>query len=885
MLHYQIRSVLNVNEHSIASNLQLVSLANDLEVALKETRGLFTDSIVAERKEKERIRRKQLGEPAFDPAAALLAQKQKREQMQRKKMRCRERRRARKQAELLDGKSCRSGTLEGQEQQNLLLEDGASSGTAAIALADTEGTLCRDPNSDIIERGSSDEDSLSVSSDDDETVDRYGGHIDVGAEFQTLLDDLSAAVEALSLSSKIAVAKTKRVQKELERGWSKRAGRDEALRDRLMVDVLRPANDQLFRLAGVVEFFSPGHKNPEGLRTRFTTAQRAIRAALDAALQPAIIVNDEQLSRDLAKLESMVTAAGDLSTSFQQEVDALREACIKRDQALDQQRLTLIAGPLKEAQKILERLDQACTLSARQAHLDSESEAVAERRAMCSEAVVARDSAIDLTMLQAQSRKKLDAQCAKRAAEAAAREEAARQATKLAKREQEAAAAARLERERAVALLARTKRISMQRALARIEKEEQAAAAEGRAKREAELAAKRDADFSIEALAIAAREKQEHQSAVALAKAQADKEFEQAKGEWETRHESPSELGLVTTDGQSISQKLPPNQSGEATNGECGLVKSPNHDPLLEFEFPDRVHAHVQAEAVSELILGQAEILQTPLLKVLLDKAHEAHRLAHARFDVDTSALSQVTAEKEAAIRVELASSAYEDAKRVEELSRACDVFALRRLLDERHQFVRNDPHWAAHWVPITHRLEVMSKAVDILEMAVVQEVPLTWEEREAQGVVPAAVSSLAKKIERWSGCLGSAELNAQNNSVYAQVLTGCAFVAAEQDRLADHFVSRSVHFQVRIQTWLRWFLYFHPGRHAPCAWWSIGAFSCSQLCRWSQIAFAANWKYFVWTELKRRVDYLTTVSMVVLLAKKSAQLSKNFSATKTACA
>lgn len=289
LLQCKIRSALDVNEHSIASNLQLVSLANDLEVSLREVRRLFPDSIVSKREEEERVRRKLAGEPAYDPSAALLAQKQQRERMQRKKMRRRERRRTRKQeAKQLQGAEQGMGGTT-HEQLKLLAEGGgASSGAAAIVFAGARSALRPDADSEIIELGSSsssdENDSMSDSSDDDdddgETVDPYRGHIDVGAEFQTLLDNLSAAVEALSLSSKIAVAKTTRVQKELERGWSKRAGQDEALRDRLMGDVLRPANDQLFRLAGVVEFFSSGHENPEALRARFMTAQRAcVRAA------------------------------------------------------------------------------------------------------------------------------------------------------------------------------------------------------------------------------------------------------------------------------------------------------------------------------------------------------------------------------------------------------------------------------------------------------------------------------------------------------------------------------------------------------------------------------------------------------------------------------
>ena len=49
-------------------------------------------------------------------------------------------------------------------------------------------------------------------------------------------------------------------------------------------------------------------------------------------LQPSTIVDDAQLDEDLRRLRSMATAAGDLARGFQEKVDALREACIKRDQ-------------------------------------------------------------------------------------------------------------------------------------------------------------------------------------------------------------------------------------------------------------------------------------------------------------------------------------------------------------------------------------------------------------------------------------------------------------------------------------------------------------------------------------------------------------------------
>ena len=150
----------------------------------------------------------------------------------------------------------------------------------------------------------------------------------------------------------------------------------------------------------------------------------------------------------------------------------------------------------------------------------------------------------------------------------------------------------------------------------------------------------------------------------------------------------------------------------------------------------------------------------------------------------------------QAAIRDELANSALQLSKRVEQLSRAVDVCALHRLFEERRQYVQCDVHWAYEWHPIVQRVKEMKKALEIELMALVQETPLSWEERAMQGVVPRWITDIANGLEQRIGCLGSADFDeSKNQTVYALVLSGCAWVAAEQDVLADCYLARKIHF------------------------------------------------------------------------------------------
>ena len=71
-------------------------------------------------------------------------------------------------------------------------------------------------------------------------------------------------------------------------------------------------------------------------------------------------------------MKNLVSAAGDLAEKFRADVDELREKCIKRDRALDDQKQMLKEGPLKEAKRLLKRLDDACLSKTRAQHLQNE---------------------------------------------------------------------------------------------------------------------------------------------------------------------------------------------------------------------------------------------------------------------------------------------------------------------------------------------------------------------------------------------------------------------------------------------------------------------------------------------------------------------------------
>jgi len=737
-----IRSTLDGNQHNIASNISLVNLADEVEVALSNARRCFMSERLAERA-RLRAEEERLHPQAFDPATALLAQQ--------KKQRRRERRRKKQ--------------IEFEEKQLALLEAGAAPGDVeAMVEYDSDGSAS-------------------------EEEDDFDG-FDVGAEYQSHLDALSEAVESINMTSKLASAKTKRVQQELQRGWDDRADHDESLRDDLVNTVLRPANDDLFRLASIVEFYAPGHADPDGLLARFKNAQRAIRAALDAALQPLVVADqsdtgeaielvdmDTRLDKDLARLKSMVEAAGKLANAFRDEVDELREQCIRRDQALDDQRLTLLSGPLKRASAILTRLDSACTEEAMNSHLEAEAEAVQARYELFVDAVSERDLVAQEATegLREKAEAKIKAAAAKRKLEAEERERAAAQRLAEEKAAEEERAAQQLKRDRAIAQLASSEGISIQRAKARLERQEQEEERQKQLELERKAKEEKDTDFSLEALGASSDGPASPESP--------------ADGDGGTQLELVQENTLP--DGNNTEQ--------QNTTLTTMAMKDPlaGHDPPLDFQFEVRVNTVVQAEAVSELYLGQAQVWSIPFLRVMLTKAHEAVKLAHDRFEVSTAALSRETAEKEAAIREDLATSALKSARRVEELSRALDVFALQRLLDERKHYVTEDVHWARKWKPITERLQSMRKAIDVEAMKLVQEVPLTWQQRASQGVVPDFVLDMARDAEVRVGCLGSAELGQENTTVYAQVLSGCAWVAAEQDTLADCYCARSAYFDV----------------------------------------------------------------------------------------
>ena len=94
-------------------------------------------------------------------------------------------------------------------------------------------------------------------------------------------------------------------------------------------------------------------------------------------------------------------------------------------QALDTQRLKLIAGPLQQAEQMLTRLDAAAGAQAHDAHLTREAEAVAERAATFKEASAMRDASADVAALREQSRTKLEVAAEKRAQLAEERAKAA----------------------------------------------------------------------------------------------------------------------------------------------------------------------------------------------------------------------------------------------------------------------------------------------------------------------------------------------------------------------------------------------------------------------------------------------------------------------------
>ena len=269
-----MRDALDRNEHSIADNVTLVRLAGEVKGTIERAAEHFTDHKVATRLEEEAARRKQAPE-SYDPSTALLKQKRERERQERRRRRRRDKRRARHKQQMLRLENGGGSREDGRGGGGGVAPVAAAVATTGAATATGRGrdkTLATVAGAEV--EATDDEssfDSADSDGDDDtdgseEPEDPYKGQFDVSAEFQAHLDDLSKAVEAVMLSSKVTIAKTKRVQQELERGWSERAGRDEALRDFLVREVLRPANDNLFRLAGVVEFYAAGHDDPESLQ-------------------------------------------------------------------------------------------------------------------------------------------------------------------------------------------------------------------------------------------------------------------------------------------------------------------------------------------------------------------------------------------------------------------------------------------------------------------------------------------------------------------------------------------------------------------------------------------------------------------------------------------